>query len=258
MQMFMTAMMTCLTVVQPVLAEQGVEPAAPARDMLTPRYYRSGPQDAFRMAVERMIAEAEKETFHHPLQDEAGRKPRLVVPEVGRFGAGKGPGGNKEHHPAVDFHVDEGTTQVPIHAAHDGKATAFRNVPKYRHALAIAKDVVASDGKKLGKLVTVYAHLDLDLDKAAGIDLNGKTVRKGDVISRHLYSRTLGGPHLHFEIRYYRAGDKGNEDFYGFRFPFSRDSVLTEKSAGPWSYGFWNPKAGYGFADPRNHGITEH
>ena len=28
-----------------------------------------------------------------------------------------------------------------------------------------------------------------------------------------------------------------------------------EPSAGPWSYGYWDPDIGCGFAEPRNHGL---
>ncbi len=103
--------------------------------------------------------------------------------------------------------------------------------------------------------MTLYAHIDLDLDKADGLSLNGQTVQAGDLISRHLYSGTVGGPHLHFEIRYYRSTDSGDEEFYGFAGPRA-DPVLTQPSGGSWLYGIWNPSVGYGFGDPRNHGVT--
>ena len=64
-------------------------------------------------------------------------------------------------------------------------------------------------------MVSLYGHIDLDLDSAANLDLNGKYVKKGDLVSNHLYAGTTEGPHLHFEIRYYRNTDSGMEDFYG-------------------------------------------
>ena len=56
-----------------------------------------------------------------------------------------------------------------------------------------------SRGKFLGKLVTVYAHIELN--EADGLLLEGKLVQKGELLSNHLYSGTMGGPHLHFEVR---------------------------------------------------------
>ena len=67
-------------------------------------------------------------------------------------------------------------------------------------------------------------------------------------------SGTVGGPHLHFETRYYRLGDAGDETFYGSADPFSEEK-LTEPSAGQWSYGIWNPDVGYGFGHPSSHGL---
>lgn len=104
------------------------------------------------------------------------------------------------------------------------------------------------------KLVTPYAYIDLDLDEADGLILNGVTVHAGDLISQHLYAGTVGGPHLHFEIRYYRPADIGDEEFYGFAGPRT-DPSLTEPPSGPWTHGIWNPNVGYGFGDPRNHGL---
>ena len=73
--------------------------------------------------------------------------------------------------------------------------------------------------------------------------------------AKHLYSGTRGGPHLHFEIRYYRSEDTGNETFYGNSIGPGGSSDLTEPSAGSWSYGYWNPDIGYGFGNPKNHGL---
>lgn len=251
----LTPMITVLAVIFLAVTLEGNDTRAPTDDMLTPAYYRSSGNAPFRAEVDTLIDISRKVVFHHPLRNGSGRPPRFNVPEMGRFGSGKGPGGDKQHHPAVDFHIGSGQTDVVMYAAHDGRVATFRDAPKYRQYLAITKDVAAENGKILGKIVTIYAHVDLDLDKADGLSLNGKTVRKGDPVSRHLYAGTRGGPHLHFEIRYYRSGDAGDETFYGFRFPWASDSTLTEKSAGPWKYGHWDPKVGYGFADPRNHGV---
>ncbi|MBL4700051.1 MAG: peptidoglycan DD-metalloendopeptidase family protein [Phycisphaeraceae bacterium] len=106
-------------------------------------------------------------------------------------------------------------TNVTLYATYDGRVTTFRNAPKFRHYLALTKNIVADNGDILGKIVTVYAHLDLDLDKASGLSLDGAIVKKGDTISKHLYAGTKGGPHLHFEIRYYRPKTKVMKLFTG-------------------------------------------
>ncbi|MEA3285932.1 MAG: T9SS type A sorting domain-containing protein [Candidatus Marinimicrobia bacterium] len=104
----------------------------------------------------------------------------------------------------------------------------------------------------IGKLVTLYAHIDLDLDFVDGLDLDGQYAEKGDTISLNLYSGTVGGLHLHFEIRFYRPDELGDETFYSFVGPEGSD-IFTEPSTGSWSYGYWNPDTGYGFANPGNH-----
>jgi hypothetical protein len=229
--------------------------AAPHQDMLTPAYYLAAEDDPFRAEVDRFISRCRKEVFHHPLLNETGKMPPFKVHNWGTFGAGKPPGRNMQHHPAADFKIDGGETKVSLYACYDGLVTTFKDVPKYRHYLAITKDVFAEDGKVLGKLVTIYGHIDLDLNEADGLSLEGKRVKKGDLVSRHLYSGTMGGPHLHFEVRYYKVGEQGDEEFYGFQFPGSKDTNLTEASSGPWPYGYWNPNIGYGYADPKNHGV---
>ena len=95
--------------------------------------------------------------------------------------------------------------------------------------------------------MTLYAHVDLDLDEADGLSMSRKTVKAGDLISKNLYSETRGGPHLHFEIRYYRPDDDGTEEFYGIR-----GSV---PGAGEWPNGYWDPDTGYGFGHPDSHGL---
>ena len=98
----------------------------------------------------------------------------------------------------------------------------MKDAPKYRQYLAITKDIVDGDGFLLGKLVTLYAHLDLDLDEADELLMNGQSVAPGDLISTHFYAGTVGGPHLHFEARYYRSNDIGNESYYGLAPPLRK------------------------------------
>lgn len=220
-------------------------------DILTPNYYQSW-NDEFRDEIDNFIFYARKERLLHPLND---IKDEIEIPVSGRFGAGKGPGGNQEHHPAVDLHPVNTTSEIKIYASHDGYLTAHTDLQKYRNHIAIVKDIFDNDRNFIGKLVTIYAHLDLDKDLDDLIDLNNQYVNKGDLISQNLYSETVGGPHLHFEIRYYRSSDSGLEEFYGVKLPSNKFN-LTLPSAGKWTYGYWNEDIGYGYADPGNHGLN--
>ena len=218
-------------------------------DMLTPVYYNAATNAAFRAEVDRFIYYARQEVFHHPLEDASGHIPAYSIPDMGRFGATKPPWGTPQsYHPASDLHVGNAETDVQLFAAHDGVVAVYRDADKYRHYLTITKDVVDAAGTVEGKVSTLYAHIDLDLDEAEGLVMDGRTVAKGDLVSQNLYSGTVGGPHLHFEIRYYRASDSGSEEFYG-------GPLYSEPSSGPWQYGYWEPQVGYGFAHPGNHGL---
>ena len=209
-------------------------------DMLTP-VYTTGKLE---VEVDAFLKACQKEAFHHPLENERGKKPSFDTPSWGAFGAGKGPTRTEQHHPATDLKM----AVVEIYAAHDGVVATFRDAPKYRNYVSITKVVTDKDGKELGKLVTLYAHVDLDLDEDDGLFLDGETVKAGDLISKNLWSGTRGGPHLHFEIRYYRTDDDGTEEFYGFR-----QSVPSADDDFP--YGKWNPDVGYGFGNPKSHGL---
>ena len=224
-------------------------------DMLTPAYYQSEPGEAFRDEVDRFIHFARQIPVQHPLADPGGRLPGFAISEMGSFGAPKGPRQDAQHHPAIDLYLLGRGTVVDLYAAHSGTVTTARDVDKYRHVLAITQEVIDDKGKLLGRVVTLYGHIDLDLDEADGLFMDGQTVEAGDRVSGHLYAETVGGPHLHLEIRYYRPDDRGTETFYGGRTGPGGNASLTEPAAGAWSYGYWDPEVGYGFADPRNHGI---
>ena len=217
-------------------------------DMLTPEYYSSPAGSAFQTQLDEFVDAATLVSFQHPLDDGTGMIPAHSIPLVGEWGAGKGPGGNQEHHPAVDLHVGNNQTLVNIYADHDGVVTTGKSSPKYRHYLTISKEIKDGGGATIGWLVTLYGHLDLDLDEAGGLNLNGQTVAKGDLVSRHLYSGTAGGPHLHYEIRYYRPADSGSEEYYGWS---GGSPNFTSPSVSPWIYGYWDPTIGYGFGNPR-------
>ncbi len=221
-------------------------------DMITPEYYLSENGSAFRNEVNKFVYFVRKEQFRHPLETPTGYIPEFTIPDNGKFGAGKGPTGTQQHHAASDFHVGNNETKVTLYADYDGYVHTYRDSPKYRHYLTITKDITDDDGISLGKLVTIYAHIDLDLDEAASLSMDGQSVNKGDIVSENLYSGTVGGPHLHFEIRFYRPTEEGTEIYYEFVGP-EGSTTLTEPSAGSWTYGYWNPNIGYGFGDPANY-----
>lgn len=120
--------------------------------------------------------------------------PEFRTPEMGKFGAGKGRARIIQYHPARDLHIANRETEVNLYAAHEGWMSVARDAPKYRHYLSIRKDIKDDNGNVLGKMVTLYGHIDLNLDSADNILLDGK-----------------------------------------------------------WTYGFWNPEAGFGYANPENH-----
>lgn len=221
-------------------------------DMLTPQYYLSANGEPFRVEVNKFVHFSRELPFQHPLDDGTGQLPQYSIPTKGEFGAGKGPGDTAEYHPAIDLHVGNNETNVTMYAAHDGLVAVYKDAQMYRHYLSITRDIEDDSGNILGKMVTLYAHIDLDLDSADNIILDGQYINQGDIVSKHLYSGTVGGPHLHFEIRYYRPGDMGTETFYGFS-PTGGGAYLSQPSAGSWSYGYWHASFGYGYANPENH-----
>lgn len=216
--------------------------------MLTPEYYLAPDNDAFRNEVNKFVHYARLESFQHPLENQSGEIPEYSTPLIGEFGAVKGNPPDQQHHPAIDMHVGSNETNVELFATYDGYVQTYKDAQMYRDYLSITKNIEDEFGNVLGKMVTIYGHLDLGLDEADGIFLNGQTVNQGDLISTHLYLETVGGPHLHFEIRYYRTYDVGDEYFYGSFYPY-----LTEPSAGISIYGLWDPNVGYGYANPVNH-----
>ncbi len=216
-------------------------------DMLTPSYYNSDNNNSFRVETDNFLGQVRKEEFHHPLENILGQIPSFTVPVHGEFGA---PKGTFQHHTAVDLHIEDNETEVILYASYDGFVRTVKDAAKYRHYLSITKEIRNSSNQIIGKLVTLYAHIDLDLDEAESLVLDGQFVSKGEIVSKHLYSDTVGGPHLHFEIRYYRPSDIGDEEFYG-----SKTAERSEPSSGEWLYGYWNPDIGFGYGNSKNHGL---
>lgn len=216
-------------------------------DMLTPQYYKTSSGESFREELNEFVHFVRIIPFQHPLKNSNDIGPSYIVKRS--FGDGIGRGGTTQHHNAFDMHVGSRDTNVVVYASIAGVVSTFHDAAKYRDYIAITNNVKDSVGNVLGKIVVVYGHVDLELDSLDNLLHNGKNVEKGDTISLHLFSETLGGPHLHFEIRYYRINDAGNEDYYNWqnRIP------ITDRSEGKWLYGYWNPNVGYGFGHPNNH-----
>lgn len=217
------------------------------QDFLTPNYYNTN-ETELRDKINKFIHFVRIENYQHPFQDSNGN---IASHSTNReFGAGVGMGGTSEHHPAIDLYPSN-SSNITIYAAHEGIVNTYRDNPKYRHHLTITKEIKDSDNNNIGKLTTIYAHIDLDLDENQLIQLNGLSVNKGDIISQNLYSGTMGGSHLHFEVRFYKNSEIGNEEFYHWQ----NNTVYTTQSSGIWSYGYWNTAIGYGYGNPINLGI---
>lgn len=218
------------------------------QDFLTPNYYDTN-ETELRDEINTFIYFSKLEEYQHPFQNSNGD---IITYSTNRgFGTGIGMGGTSQHHPAIDLHPSN-PLDIVLYAAHEGIINTYRDSPKYRHYLTITKEIKDSDNNNIGKLVTLYAHIDLDLDESQSIQLNGLYVDKGDLISENLYSGTMGGAHLHFEIRFYRNSEIGNEEFYSWQ----NSGIYTTQSTGTlWSYGYWDSRVGYGFGNPINLGI---
>jgi len=217
------------------------------QDFLTPNYYNTNEID-LREDINKFVHYVRLEDFQNPFQNSSGEVLPYSIKR--KFGDGIGMSDTSQHHPAIDLYPTS-PTDISIYAAHEGIVNTYRDSPKYRHYLTITKEIIDSDNHSIGKLVSIYAHIDLDLDESESIQLNGLHVKKGDLVSENLYSGTMGGSHLHFEIRYYRNSDIGNEEFYNWQ----KSGVNTKLSSGIWLYGYWNPNIGYGFGNPINHGV---
>lgn len=217
------------------------------QDMLTPAYYSN---DDTKQEVDSFLEVLTQSTLHHPLQDSLGNVASFWVPTHGEFGAGKGPNNTSQHHAAVDIHLNNNQTKTALYAAHDGQIKTVKNADKYRHYLSITKEIFNSQNKMVGKLVTLYGHIDLDLDISDGLLMNGKQIKKGALVSKNLYAQTVGGPHLHFEVRLYRINENGVEEFYG-----QKSATRTIKGTDGFPYGYWQPDVGYGFVDPKTCGL---
>ena len=228
------------------------------KDFLTPEYYLAKKGNVFIDEVNNFLYHAKKEPFHNPFKNESGQIQNHILSPWRQFGSEIGPRGGAKfmYHPADDVYAGEGMrdkkSNINLYAVYDGYISTYRDAPKYRQYLSITKEVKDDNGKLLGKIVTLYAHIDLDLDETSGLKIHGKRVKKGALVSKHLWTGTKGGPHIHFEIRFYRPEDNGTEEFYGSMYGPRGNKNLSKSSAGDWSLGHWDPETGYGFGNPGN------
>ena len=216
------------------------------QDLLTPNYYNTD-NTSLRNEINKYIYFARLIEYNHPFRNPEGQINATYT--IGKdFGFVTN---GAQYHPALDMHPNN-PTDVTLYAAHDGIIHTYRDSPKYRHHLSITKDIYDDENNLLGKLVSIYAHIDLDEDEGNNLFMNGTEVSKGDVVSENLYSGTVGGPHLHLEIRFYRKDENSDEEFYHWQ----QNSTYTTPSSGIWTYGYWNPNIGYGYGNPENMGIN--
>ncbi|PCJ64908.1 MAG: hypothetical protein COA58_11595 [Bacteroidetes bacterium] len=216
-------------------------------DFLTPHYYNINATD-LRNDINKLVHFARLNDYNHPFENE---NDEIAAHSTKReFGVGIGMSDTSQHHPAIDLHPTN-PTNIVMYAAHNGLIKTYRDSPKYRHYLSLTSEIKDTDNNIIGKIVTIYAHIDLDLDNSESLQLDGQYINKGEVISKNLYSGTMGGAHLHFETRIYRNSETGNEDFYYWQ----NSENHTTRSSGVWSYGYWTNDLGYGFMDPVNLGI---
>ena len=217
------------------------------QDFLTPEYYNTTNQE-LRNNINKYIYYTRLTTFQNPFKRPDGKISTYNIKR--KFGDGIGMGGTSQHHTAIDMHLTNNEPEN-MYASHDGYLETYKNSSKYRHYLSITKEIKDDNDLIIGKLVSIYAHIDLDLDQKQLLQLNKTFVKAGDLISKNLYSETEGGAHLHFEIRFYRITDSGKEDFYNWK----NSNDYTHESDGIWSFGYWNTQIGYGFGSPKNFNI---
>ncbi len=216
------------------------------QDLLTPNYYNTNNTN-LRNEINKFIHFARLINFEHPFENPNGQINTTYT--IGKYFGFVTNG--VQYHPAIDMHPSN-TVDITLYAPYDGVVRTYRDNPKYRHYLSITKDVYDDENNILGKLVTIYAHIDLDKDENNNLYMDGTQVNQGDIVSKNLYSETVGGPHLHFEIRFYRDNENIDEDFYYWQ----QNETYTIPSSGIWSYGYWNPNIGYGYGNPENMGIN--
>lgn len=209
------------------------------KDSMNPKYW-SG--DDFAKEADKMIKSAQKIKFYYPVSKDYSI--------TSRFAAPRGEG----IHTGVDIGVPE---NKEVYAAHDGyvKMAGWENPNNqsqgYGKRVYLMRHVYDDYGINVGKLTTLYAHLnriDVSVNDWLPHPLMGNPNDAKIGLSGNTGHST--GPHLHFEIRYYRPGDGGTEPFYSRNSKSGWIEGTREDNKG-----YWNSDIGYGFGDPRNHGL---
>ena len=157
------------------------------QDLLTPNYYNTD-NESLRNEINKYVYFARRIDYNHPFQNPEGQIKTAYT--IGKYFGFVTNG--VQYHPALDIHPNN-STDVTLYAAHDGTVHTYRDNPKYRHHLSITKDIYDDENNLLGKLVSIYAHIDLDEDESNNLFMDGTQVNKGDVVSENLYSGTVGG-----------------------------------------------------------------
>jgi len=137
------------------------------QDFLTPNYYNTN-EIGLREDINKFVHYVRLEDFQNPFQNSSGEISPYSLKR--KFGDEIGLDGTSQHHPAIDLHPTN-PTDITIYAAHEGIVNTYRDSPKYRHYLTITKEIIDSDNHPIGKSVSIYAHIDLDLDESESINL---------------------------------------------------------------------------------------
>ena len=212
-------------------------------DMINPAHYTD---DGYTDEIVEFLYYAHQMDFYDPISTED----HVISTNFGSFGSLKGRAPNYEYHPAIDLKVDNNETIVNIYAVFDGLVKVYTDQAKYRDMLTLETEVRNDNGDLLGSILIIYAHIDVADDLLDNMNPDKQDVQKGDTLSMNLYEGTVGGPHLHFEIRYYLNTDDisgGYFEYYGSKMNFD----LPSES--PWEYGYWSSTNGIGFGNPKNH-----
>ncbi len=216
--------------------------------MLTPAYYPAPDGDTFRNEINKFVHFARLVPFQHPLEDSVGQIPSYIIKRA--FGDGIGLNGTAQHHPAIDLHVENGNTLVNMYAAHEGYVKTYRDAAKYRHYLSIEKNIEDSIGNVIGKMGHCMHTLNWIWTRLIIWFLTDNLCIKETLFQNICIQEHWAARIFILKIRYYRPADADDKAFYG-RAGASPD--FTEPSAGSWSYGYWHPDIGYGFANTENY-----
>jgi len=231
-------------------------------DMLNPQYYNSSKSSSFRKEVNKFVHFARDQ---YQMMDPLYYSDSYTVSS--EFMEDRG----SKLHAGVDLaplpgeyvsYSDWQAYDMPeewgywVNAAHDGYMKVRRELQGYGQSIYISDTVFDDRNKAIGKVTTVYGHLDKDyMDEYAGWDNEGDYVNEGYEIGYMGNTGTSSGAHLHFEIRYYKPGANGTETYYGSTSAGGRSRDGSHNYNGVAFKGYWNDSYGYGYGNPTNHGL---